>query len=100
MMLRVPATILLCVGLAVPAAAKQLKKEADGFVCRKRDDLMTYAVVSSAKDAKDRNVPGCMPLRKGAHYEVLEDNGGGVVKIRVRLSNGRRVEGYMISAGQ
>jgi hypothetical protein len=100
MMLRVPATILLCAGLVVPAAAKHLKKEGDGFVCRNRDDLMTYVVVSSDKEAKDRNVPGCMPLRKGARYEVLEDNGGGVVKIRVRLSNGRRVEGYMIGAGE
>jgi hypothetical protein len=100
-MLRVPATILLCAGLAVPTAAKPLKaSNSDGFLCRDREDLMTYVVVSSDKDAKRREVPGCMPLRKGARYEVLDDNGTGVIRIRVTLSNGRRVEGYTFSGGQ
>jgi hypothetical protein len=100
-MLRVPATILICAGLAVPAAAKPLKASSgDGFFCRNREDLMTYVVVSTDKDAKGRDVPGCMPLRKGARYEVLDDNGSGVIKIRVRLSSGRRVEGYTIGVGE
>jgi|HubBroStandDraft_4_1064222.scaffolds.fasta_scaffold71844_3 hypothetical protein len=99
-MLRVPATILLCAGLAFPTAAKPLKASGDGFFCSNREDLMTYVVVSSDKDAKPREVPGCMPLRKGARYEVLDDNGRGVIRIRVRLSSGRRVEGYTIGAGE
>jgi hypothetical protein len=100
-MLRVPATILLCAGLAFPTAAKPLRAtSSDGFLCRDREDLMTYVIVSSDKNAKPREVPGCMPLRKGARYEVLDDNGSGVIRIRVRLSNGRRVEGYTFSAGE
>jgi hypothetical protein len=99
-MLRVPATILICAALAVPTAAKPSRASGDGFVCRNREDLMTYAVVSSDKDAKNRDVPGCTALRKGARYEVLDDDGRGVIKVRVRLPNGRRIEGYMIGGGE
>jgi hypothetical protein len=99
-MQRVLAIILVCAGLAWPAEAKQLRTTGNELLCLKGEDLMLFVAARTAKEFKDREIAGCMALRKGLRYTLLDGDGTGVTRIRVRLAGGRAIEGYAINVGE
>jgi hypothetical protein len=99
-MLRLLSIILVCAGFAWPAEAKQLRTTGDELLCRRSQDLMFYLAVRTAKEFKDREVAGCMALRRGLRYTLLEGDESGLTRIRVQLGSRRSIEGYAINVGE
>jgi hypothetical protein len=96
------ALILTCV--AVVAQAESRRTKSTQLFCRNQQDLLTFVLVAGSKDAKERNVPGCMVLKKGVRYQVLDDlallqGQRGALKVRLeRFPTWRSppTEGYLM----
>jgi hypothetical protein len=103
--MRLLALVLLCMGLVCPAEGKQLRATGTMFFCAKEEDLMMYVVAMTAQD-KDLEMPGCMTLKPGTRYIVLEEAGTGhseqegVVRVRIRQSRRKSVEGYLVKTSE
>ncbi len=93
------AIVLVCMGLASPGEAEQLRTASETLFCLKKDDLLMYAVARNTKEFKDREIGGCMTLRKGQRYTLLDRGEGSMVKVRVHMPRRGTVEGYAINPG-
>ena len=96
-----PAILLICLGLACPAAAKPLRTTGNELFCLRSDDLLMFVVVQSSKQFKDHDVPGCKVLPRGLRYTVLDRVPGqekSIVKVQVVRSRREILEGYMLGA--
>jgi hypothetical protein len=100
-MQRLLVLVLVCLGLLCPADGRQLRASGTMFFCEKQEDLMMYVVARTAQESKELEMPGCMTVKPGTRYTVLNEDGAGRSEregvIRVRIGPKRKaVEGYLV----
>jgi hypothetical protein len=101
-MRRLLVLVFLCAGLVCPAEGKQLRATGTMFFCTKEEDLMMYVVARTAQESKELEMPGCMALKPGTRYTVLDEDGTGrseqegVIRVRIGRSKRSAIEGYLV----
>lgn len=84
---------------AANAQAQVLKTTGNEVFCRNKSDFPEYLAVVNNKDAKYHTVQGCMELKKGGRYRMIEEHPENGIN-KVHLYEGRGgIDGYMISGG-
>jgi hypothetical protein len=99
-MWRALAIVFFCTGLGCSAEGKQSRTTGNQLFCVNEEDLLMYMVVGTAKEFKNREMPGCMRLKRGQPYTVLDGEGRAVQKIRVRVPGRGTIDGYMRDVGE
>jgi hypothetical protein len=90
--------VLSCIGivLAANARAAALTTSGNEVFCRKKSDLPIYLAATRAKQLSDQKVEGCMQLRKGKRYEVLnEDRESHIIQVHLFGHHGP-MDGYIL----
>ncbi len=90
--------ILFGVGIALAgsAQAQVLRTTGNEVFCRNKSDFPEYLAVVNNKQFNYHTVKGCMELKKGMRYRVLEEHPeNGISKIHLFVGRGA-IDGYMI----
>jgi len=95
-MWRALAIVLACIGLAGPGLAKQLRTTGRELFCLQERDLQIYLALRHTKEFKDYEVSGCVFLKSGLRYTVLDRKESGVVRVSVLLARDETADGYMM----
>lgn len=82
--------------LADNAAAQVLRTTGNEIFCRNKSDFPEYLAVVNNKQFSYHTVKGCMELRKGIRYRVIEEHPeNGIDKIHLFAPQGP-VDGYVM----
>lgn len=90
--------VLLAAGLlfADSALARVLRTTGNEVFCRNKSDFPEYLAIVNDKQSRDHTVKGCMELRKGIRYQVIEEHPeNGINKIHLYAPAGP-MDGYVM----
>lgn len=92
---RVLAAFLFAIIALTARAQAQIRRATGNEVfCQNQADFAEYLAVVNSKQSGDHTVKGCMELKKGMRYRILEEHPeNGINKIHLFLRRGA-VDGY------
>jgi hypothetical protein len=87
-------------GFAISLASVEARADVTGggeVFCVKKDDLLLYIVSTQTKQLNGHKPEGCMDLRKGTRYQLIdEDRQSHIKQIHLYAHHGP-IDGYMMS---